>query len=219
MKTPTFILLAIAILLIRADCEEAKAPATPALTDKLALIDLRVSQYAITYTSNNNGLHEFSCRWYEAGRLWSAIAAIPAGKGGKSVFPDEGPAKGRFQLIRVEERFIQNPLTEIFSLRRFAVIKDLNPLRMGEVFEVCQGGGGRVVRKDYKAIFGFDTENATRLEFEVKQGGSFRLPPDPGASNRPFKFVRAGQDGSVILHHSTVDGTKKIRLQPRRNGT
>ena len=133
-------------------------------------------------------------------------------RGGKAIMPgetffEEEPFKNRFKFVeRVEKEIRGIP-------KPFAMIEDLKSGMGGRRYEIPSGTHG-ILHNDYTARLFLDTPDTMQGKFDIEEGGSFSLPYNPDAAEKPYTLKEIGGDGTTALVLWDNNGeTKELELK------
>lgn len=174
----------------------------PALIAKLSYANQKVLEWLLMFTSDlGPEQNQFKLLHQAApGREFKMGIEQLAKPGDLIEFKDDGPGKGRFRLLKVEERMVRNESTKQDEPLKFATIEDLKPNKKGDTFEIPRKMANRVkpdfIRRDRTAVFDLRAAGHEGQTFEVEERTEFALPP--GAATKEF-FLKEVTDDAVTV--------------------
>ena len=138
---------------------------------------------------------------------------IPAGDDQRSIFFEDPPAQFKFKLLKVEQRRITSESTGIEKDELFATVEVLSGAKKGVQYVVPRSNKRYIVR-DYKVVLVLNAIGEGGNQFTVEENGTFSLPFDSEATEKPYKFKGVDENEGVIIEWTVNGKTDTVTLTP-----
>lgn len=169
------------------------------LATKVELVKLIKEPYLLDFASDAGGTYKMKYQDLFTGRKRDLSSQyIPAGDDQRSIFFDKPPAQFRFKLLKVEERKVEQTSTGTTKQELFATVEIVTGSKKGETHDIAKGDNKYIIR-DYKVILVLAAIGEGANEFEIEENGSFSLPYDEAAADKPYTFKGLNEQGDVVI--------------------
>lgn len=179
----------------------------PSLFAKLKVAEIPSEQWYLRFSERGGDDLSFKIEGTLDGRkienrMRGAEVASPG-----AIFFNEGAYPKRFKYIERVEKEVRPGLT-----KKVARIQDLQPGKTDVIYEFPSGSHKTVIT-DYSALLYLDTPEHEDKKFLISEGGSFSVPFDPDAAEKPYTLKDVADDGkSVTLTWDDNGEIKELSL-------